>query len=311
MAILLVGLGALLLYLGGEALVRSAVQLARIWGMSPLLIGLTVVAFGTSSPELAATVIAALRGQADIAIGNVVGSNTANLGLILGSSALIFPIVAQAQFVRREVPIMLFSSALVPLVVAGGTIGRLQGLLLLSLLVPYLWSLLAGREKRQVEEVFIHEYGAAPRSTPWRAIAGAVVGIGLLVAGAAVLIDGAVSTARSFGVPERVIGITLVAIGTSLPELAAALVAALRREADIVIGNLVGSNIFNVLAVLGTATLIHPITVSPQSLRLDITVMMLFSAAVLPFLILRQRIGRAAGVLFLAGYVGYFVLLYS
>jgi len=309
MAIFLVGLGALLLYVGGEALVRSAVQLARIWGMSPLLIGLTVVAFGTSSPELAATVIAALHGQGDIAIGNVIGSNTANLGLILGTSALIFPIAAQAQFIRREVPIMLFSSALVPLAVSAGTVGRLQGILLMTLLVPYLWSLLAGREKRQVEDVYNAEYGAAPRPV-WRALAGSALGIALLVCGAAALIDGAASLARSLGVSERVIGVTLVALGTSLPELAAALVAALRREADIVIGNLVGSNIFNVLAVLGAAAAIQPITVAPESLRLDLAVMMLFSAAVLPFLILRQRLGRAAGALLLGGYLAYVIALY-
>lgn len=309
MAILLVGLGALLLYAGGEALVRSATQLARLWGMSPLLIGLTVVAFGTSTPELAATLIAALRGESEIAIGNVVGSNIANLGLILGASALIFPIAVQAQFIRREVPIMLFSAALVPLFAANGWVGRWEGGALVALLVPYLWSLLAGREKRQIEEVFDTEYGGEEQPL-WRALTGAVLGIGLLVCGASVLIEGAVGIARSFGLPERVIGITLVALGTSLPELAAALVAAFRREADIVIGNLVGSNIFNVFGVLGIAAAVHPIRVVPADLYVDLAVMMAFSFAVLPMLIYRRRIGRFAGALFLGSYLTYVAILY-
>jgi len=310
MAALLVALGALLLYAGGEALVRGSIQLARLWGMSPLLIGLTVVAFGTSSPELAATSIAALRGQSAIALGNVIGSNTANLGLILGTSALVFPIAARAHFIRREIPIMLFAAALVPLVVAGGVVGRAEGIGLMLLLLPYLWSLLAGREKKHVEAEYEAEYGT--NAIPiWRAVALSLLGIALLVGGAAALIEGAVDLARALGVPERVIGVTLVAVGTSLPELAAALVASFRREADIVIGNLVGSNIFNVLAVLGVAAAIHPIAIVPEEVRVDLAVMLLFSAAVVPFLALRQRIGRGAGAFLLAGYLAYVAWLYA
>jgi cation:H+ antiporter len=312
MAFSYVCLGALLLYGGGEALVKSSVNLARIWGMSPLLVGLTVVAFGTSSPELAASLIAAMRDAPDIALGNVIGSNIANLGLILGATAILYPITAKAEFIRREIPIMLIVSALVPLVLVDRIGSRAEGIALLVLLAPYLWILLRGREAKRVELEFDREYGAeAGLLSAWRAVLIAVLGIVLLVAGASILIEGAVTLARSFGVSERVIGVTIVAVGTSLPELAAALVAARRREADIVIGNLIGSNIFNVLVVLGAALTVRPMNAISEAIWVDLVIMLAFSISVLPFLAVRQRIGRPEGMFLVSSYLVYVYFLYA
>ena len=305
----LVLLGTLLLYAGGEALVRNAVRLARTWDVSPLVIGLTVVAFGTSSPELAATLNAATRGVPEIALGNVIGSNIANLGLILGITALVYPIRTQARFIRREVPIMIGVSALLPVFLLNGVIGRLQGLLLLALLVPYLWVLLRSREPVGVEAEFTQEYDR-PTGSTWWPLMGTVVGIALLAVGAHSLVEGGVNIARTMGVPERVIGLTLVAFGTSLPELAAALVAAIRREAGIVLGNLIGSNIFNVLVVLGTTALIKPLTVPFNGIWIDLGVMLALSLTVVPLLATGYRIGRLEGAVLLVAYLAYVGYLY-
>jgi cation:H+ antiporter len=302
-------LGALLLYLGGEALVRNSVHLARGWGVGPLVIGLTVVAFGTSSPELAATLIAAARGETALALANVIGSNTANLGLILGLTALLQPISARARFIRREVPIMIGVSLLLAVLVSDAALGRLEGLLLLGLLVPYLSVLLRGDEASRVEKEFVAEYGDAPHPL-WYSLTGAALGVALLVVGAHALIEGALRLARGLGISERVIGLTLVAIGTSLPELATALVAALRRESDIVLGNLIGSNVFNILGILGSVALLHPMQHPMQGIWIDLGVMIGFSLAVLPFLATGQRLGRIEGALLLASYLLYVGILY-
>ncbi len=302
-------LGVLLLYLGGEALVRNSVHLARGWGVSPLVIGLTVVAFGTSSPELAASLIATARHETALALGNIIGSNTANLGLILGLTAVLQPIRAQARFIRREVPIMIGVSLLLAALVMDAALGRLEGLLLLGLLVPYLWVLLRSDEASRVEKEFVTEYGDSPRSLAY-SLAGAAFGIALLVVGAHALVDGAVHLARGLGISERVIGLTLVAVGTSLPELATALVAALRQESDIVLGNLIGSNVFNILGILGTVTLLHPIAEPMPGIWIDLAVMLGFSLAVLPFLATGQRLGRIEGALLLAAYLLYVGVLY-
>ena len=309
MNLLLVLLGAFFLYLGGEALVKNAVRLARTWGMSPLVVGLTVVAFGTSSPELVATLIAATRGAPAIALGNVIGSNIANLGLILGLTTLIYPIRTNVRVIRREVPIMLFVSLLLPLLIIDQSVGRLEGLGLLALLAPYLWLLLRTREGGAFTGEFEQEYGVA--TVPlWRVLAGVGLAIGLLVVGAHSLVEGGVGLARAIGVSERVIGVSLVAFGTSLPELATALVAAFRREADIVIGNLVGSNIFNVLAVLGTTALVVPLHVTWAGTRLDLAVMLAFSIVVVPFLVTGHRISRLEGGVLLLSYAAYIGFLY-
>ncbi len=316
MSYLLVFLGALLLYAGGELLVRNASHLARRYGLSSLVIGLTVVAFGTSSPELAATLVSSLAGAPEVAIGNVIGSNIANVGLILGLTALIYPLQGARSFVRRELPLMILVGVLLFPLFWSGVISRLEGGLLFGLLLGYLWF-----QFRQVEEQGEDATGqgegkevegAAQVDSPplWRSVVGIVLGIGLLVGGAQALVGGAVVIAQSFGVPERVIGLTLVALGTSLPELASSLVAALRREADLILGNIVGSNIFNVLAILGVTALVQPVPVDFGSVTLDLWVMTGLSLLVVPFMLRRYRIGRTGGGLLLALYGVYIGFLY-
>ncbi len=291
--------GVALLYYGGELLVNNAVRLAGRLNVSSVVIGLTVVAFGTSAPELAATLAATLQGLPELALGNVVGSNVANVGLILGLTALLYPLQSTARFVRREVPIMLGISALLVPVLWDGVVGRLEGALLLAVLGAYLVYLL--RAQPDAVETPALE-GAAPL---WRSLLLVALGVGLLVLGARLLVLGAAALARAFGVPEAVIGLTLVAFGTSLPELASSAVAALRKETDIILGNIVGSNIFNVLAVLGVTALVTPMRNSFERAAPDLAVMLAFSAAVLVLMFRHSRLGRVGGGALLAAYLAY------
>lgn len=310
MSYLLIALGIALLYVGGELLVRHASRLATAYRVSPLVIGLTVVAFGTSAPELATSLLAAVRGSAEIALGNVIGSNSANIGLILGLTALIYPLTTQARFVRREVPFMIGVGVLLVVILANGVVGRPEGALLLGLLALYLGVLLRGGERPDVEQAFAQAYGDKAVRPVW-AMLGALLGLSLLVGGAQALVEGAVSLARTLGVSERVIGLTLVAVGTSLPELASSLIAALRRESDIVLGNLIGSNIFNVLGILGVTALAAPLALPLAAVRLDLLVMLGFSLLVLPFLATGLRLGRREGAVLLIAYAAYVAVLYS
>lgn len=301
--------GVGLLYLGGEFLVRGAVDLARRVGLSPLVVGLTVVAFGTSSPELAATLAAGFEGSPAVAVGNVLGSNIANLGLILGAAALVVPLAAGARFLRREVPFMVVVAALVWPLGRDGVYGRLEGFGLLAALGLYLVVLLKTPERPEVVAEYRERYGERHRPL-WRSAAAVAAGIAALVAGARLLVAGAVALARGFGVPETVIGLTLVAVGTSLPELASSLVAAARRESDIVLGNLVGSNIFNVLGILGTAALVRPLALPFAAVRTDFAVMVAFSLAIALLLLTGRRLSRLEGALLVAAYAGYVIYLY-
>lgn len=309
MSVALLLLGVLLLYAGGDVLVANAARLARAFGVAPLVVGLTVVAFGTSTPELAATLTAAARGAPDIAFGNVFGSNSANLGFILGLAALLRPIAAEARFIRREIPFMLGVSALPLLLLADGLLARWEGAFLFLLFAPYLWLLLAGQERGQVEKEFVEEYGSV-EANRWRASGGVAAGCVLLVAGAYAMVEGAVQIARQIGVSERVIGLTMVAFGTSLPELAATLVAAWKRESDIALGNLIGSNVFNVIGILGVVGLVHPLDVDFAGIRLDIGVMLAISLIALLLLARTGRLARGEGSLLLACYLAYVIHLY-
>jgi len=307
MDFVLVAVGVVLLYAGGEALVSGSSALARALGMAPLVIGLTVVAFGTSAPELAATLTASLEGSPEVAFGNVIGSNIANIGLILGIAALIFPVAARAHFLLREMPFMIGTSGLMLFLVADGSVGRIEGMFLVALLAGYLWVLLRkpAEEEAQVTWEFDQEYGGeAPPRVLMPAVKSAF-GIVLLVVGAKLLIIGAVSIARGMGIDERVIGLTLVALGTSLPELASAIVAAIKREGDILLGNVVGSNIFNVLAIFGTTSLTSPMKVEVDGAWVDLLVMMVFSLLLWPMLFSRQHLDRWEGALLLAGFLTY------
>ncbi len=309
MSFFYLALGIALLYIGGEGLVRGACAVGHRLGISSMVIGLTVVSVGTSSPELAAALAGVFQGAPAVSFGNVIGSNIANLGLVLGLTALIWPLNIAARFIDREVPIMLLVSGATFLLVLDGEIGRLKGLILLLALVAYLRSLLSGTEKPEIEAEFDRAYGETTRSI-WWSVASIALGIALLILGADVLIKGAVGLARSWGISERVIGLTMVAFGTSLPELASCVVAAMKREGDLVLGNLIGSNIFNILFILGTTALVRPIQVQTRAVWPDLIAMM--AVSLLTWVLLRtgHRLGRREGLLLMAIYFVYVTMLF-
>lgn len=308
------GLGALVA--GAEVLVRGASRLAAAVGISPLVIGLTVVAYGTSAPELAVSVQAGLTGRADISLGNVVGSNIVNILVILGASALAAPLVVAQQLVRLDVPIMIGVSALLFVLALDGIVGRADGLLLLAGAVAYtLFAIVQSRkEGKPIQEEYGREFGGGRTAGRfgWLAHAG-LVGLGLVLValGARWLVAGAVAIARVLGLSELVIGLTIVAAGTSLPELATSVVAAVRGARDISVGNVVGSNIFNILGILGVASALapHGIAVAPAALRFDLPVMVAVAVATLPICFTGYVISRWEGALFLGYYVAYVVYL--
>ncbi|MDP1607096.1 MAG: calcium/sodium antiporter [Rhodocyclaceae bacterium] len=308
-------LGLVLLVAGAESLVRGASRLASRLGISPLVIGLTVVAFGTSAPELAVSVQAGLAGQSDIAVGNVVGSNIVNVLFILGLAALIVPLVVSQQLVRIDVPLLIGASVLFLLMSLDGRIGLFDGLLLFAGIVGYILFALrqSRKESAQIEAEYAQEFGGGGKPTgalPLQ-IALIVAGLAMLVLGSHWLVGGAVAFARHFGVSELIIGLTIVAIGTSLPELATSVVAALRGERDIAVGNVVGSGIFNLLAIAGIAALVTPdgLTVAPALIRFDIPIMIVAAFACLPIFAKGHLIPRWQGALFIAYYTAYVAYL--
>ncbi len=309
--VMLFVLGGVLLIAGAELLVRGASRLAIGAGISPLVVGLTVVAFGTSSPELAVTIGSAYAGQPDVALGNVVGSNIFNVLFILGISALIAPLVVAQQLVRLDVPVMIGTSILALLLALDGRIGRLDGLVLSSGMVAYTLFLI--RQSRRETAGVRAEYQEAfageerRRASPLVNVVLVLAGLGLLVLGARWLVDAAVAVATALGVSELVIGLTIVAVGTSLPEVATSILAALRGERDIAAGNVIGSNIFNLLAVLGLGSLFSPIgvPVSPGALTFDIPVMIAVAVAALPIAFTGYTIARWEGAVFLGYYLAY------
>lgn len=286
------------LFFGGEALVRGASAIATRLAIPPLLIGLTVVGFGTSTPELLVSVDAALRGSPDIAVGNIIGSNIGNILLIVGLAALVWPIRATGSTLRRDTAVMMVAAlVLVPLFWLGQLSG-LAGLALVSGLAGYLvWAYLQPGDGG--------DEGVQSTAPLWQSLLWVGLGLGALMLGAGWLVDGAVSIARDAGISEAFIGLTIVAIGTSLPELATSLVAAFRRQSDIAIGNIVGSNIFNVLGILGVTAMVAPIPVAERFLTFDLPVMIAASALLTVLLLWRPAIGRGTGVLLLAGYALY------
>ncbi|MCX7851958.1 MAG: calcium/sodium antiporter [Caldilineales bacterium] len=316
-AILQLIIGLALLILGAEMLVRGASRLAAAIGISPLIIGLTVVAFGTSSPELAVSLVSAWTGQADIAVGNVVGSNIFNILVIIGLSALIVPLVVAQQLVRLDVPLMIGISFLSLALGWNGYIGRGEGAILFGILVIYLVFLVRAsrRESAEVQLEYAQEFGDrrfGMRRQRLFHLGLVLVGLVLLVVGSRWLVAGAVALARWLGVSELVIGLTIVAGGTSLPEVATSVVAALRKERDIAVGNAVGSNIFNLLAVLGLTALVAPqeVVVSPAALVFDFPVMIAVAVATLPIFFTGYRIARWEGALFLGYYIAYVLYLF-
>ena len=306
-------LGLVVLTAGAELLVRSATKLAVAAGISPLVVGLTVVAFGTSSPELVVSLQSTLTGQPDVALGNVLGSNIFNVLFILGISALIIPLAVSQQLVRFEVPLMVGLSVAVLLFAYDGRIGRLDGLLLTIGLISYtLWGIVKSRrEQASIKAEYEAEFGVKPGETSLRGTLLSVVvliaGLGLLVLGSRWFIESAVDIARQFGVSELVIGLTIVSVGTSLPEVATSIMAAIRGERDIAVGNIVGSNLFNIMAVLGITSLVSAegVAVSRAAFELDIPVMIAVAFACLPIFFTGHLIARWEGALFLAYYIAY------
>ena len=307
--------GLVLLVGGAEFMVRGAARLASAVGISPLVVGLTVVAFGTSSPELAVSVMSAFKGNADLALGNVVGINIFNVLLILGLSAVIVPLVVAQQLVRFDVPVMIGVSVLLFLVGLDGNIGRLDGVLLFSGVIAYTIFLIRQSRKEGSAEVkteYEDEFGGRKGSGSLMKNLGLVIlGFGGLMVGSNWLVESAVTIARAFGISELVIGLTIVAAGTSMPEVATSVVAALRGERDIAVGNVVGSNIFNILCVLGFSSIVAPsgINVSAAALHFDIPVMIGVAVACLPVFFAGYQITRVNGVVFLAFFAGYMVYL--
>lgn len=312
LTLILLVAGIVLLILGAEAMVRGATRLAIGLGVSPLLVGLTVVAFSTGSPELAVGIQSALAGQADIALGNVVGSNILNVLLVLGASAVIIPLSVHPKIVRVDVPIMVGASLLVLLFSLDGNIAPLEGAALFAGMLLYTGFAIvqSRRESRAAQAEYEEEFGA-PRSQRARDIAGSValvlIGLVMLVIGARWMVDGATAIARALGVSELIIGLTVVAIGTSLPEIVTSIIAAARGQRDIAVGNVVGSNIFNLFAVLGVTAIVAPggVNVAASALRFDLPVMFAVAVACFPVFINHARIERWEGALFLGYYVAY------
>lgn len=303
-------LGLVILYFGAEALVSGASKIALSFGISPMIIGLTIVALATSAPEFVVSLLAAVGGSPDLAVGNVVGSNVANIALIVGASAILLPMAVEREVLRRDYPIMLFGlAAAIGLANWGRRIDRLDGVLLLGILAFFLGACLrvAIRQNRhfratgQMTAVNPDDRNLSKQS------AKVVGGVVVLVIGAQLMVDNAVKIARFYEISELVIGATIVALGTSLPELATAVVAALRKQPDISLGNILGSNIFNTCFILGGVALVQPIAMSDEALRVDLPAMGLVGLLLFPLMRVSYRVTRADGVLLLIAYVGYIV----
>jgi len=308
--VLMFVLGLVVLVVGADVMVRGASRLAVSFGVSPLVVGLTVVAFGTSAPEMAVSVGSALGGTPDLAIGNVVGSNIANILLILGISALITPLLVDEQIIRQEIPIMIGASALLVVMALDGNIGLLESIMLFALVIAYTVFLVvqSRRASKAVQDEFETEIPTSTWDSHWAVqVALIAVGLVMLVVGADWLVDSAVAFARAFGVSDLVIGLTVVAVGTSMPEIATSIVAAMRGQRDIAVGNVVGSNVFNILAVLGAAGVASGVglPVSEAARNFDLWVMLAVAFACLPIMITGREIARWEGGVFLAYYAAY------
>jgi len=303
---LFIFIGLVLLVVGAEGLVRGSSSVALRLGVTPLVVGLTIVAFGTGSPELAVSIGSALNGNSGLALGNVIGSNISNIALILGIAAVIKPLSVKAEIVRRETPVMIVVTAFLWLLLYDGELSRIDGAILTFGAVAYTfltYYLSKQKQKKGVEEEFEEAY-TQPKGAVWKDAVFIILGLILLVLGANLLVDGAITVAKYFGLSEVIIGLTVIAVGTSLPELATSAIAAKKGEADVALGNAIGSNVLNILAVLGITALIQPISL--EGVRtLDLGVM-LGSAILLNVLLGRKFIlDRLEGLILIIGYLIY------
>jgi cation:H+ antiporter len=313
MLVLTLLLGLVLLGLGGELLVRGAVGAARTLGVSPLVVGLTVVGFGTSTPELVTSLIAAFEDAPGIAIGNVVGSNIANLLLILGAGALVAPLAIARKALRREAVALAGSTVVCTAVVLHGALDAVTGAAMLVLLVAYVtWAYHSERKDTDMRRT-VHQQVADVAAPKERTLAMSLVltgvGIGMTMLGANWLVESAIDVSRRLGVSETVIGLTVVAVGTALPELVTTMVAAMRGHAEVALGNIIGSNVYNVLGILGVTAILHPIGVPAEIVRLDIWVLVAATGLITVFLASGAKLGRIEGGILLGGYAIYLAWL--
>ncbi len=304
--------GFVLLLVGGDVLVRGASALATRLGVSALVIGIVVVGFGTSAPELVTSVQAALSGAPGLAVGNIVGSNIANILLILGTGALIYPMACSRHSLVRDGGLVIGTALLLAAAAVAGGLTRLAGFVFVAALVCYMWILFA-RERRTAPE-FMSLAGETARDETvglpmWQAVAYTTAGMFGIVLGGKLLVDGGVELAKSWGVAEEIIGLTIVAIGTSLPELATTVAAAVRRNSEIALGNVLGSNVYNVLGIGGVTAAISPLAISPQMLSLDIPLMVGLSILMVAVGIVYNQLSRLTGAAFLGGYGAYIFAL--
>ena len=309
-AIYIIG-GSIGLFIGAEGLVRGASSLAIRLGISPLVVGLTVVAFATSSPEMVVSIKAAIEGNPGIVVGNVVGSNICNIALILGVAAIISPLSVKTQVIKREIPIMIIVSVILLLILSDDVITRLEGVLLVIGIIVYIILGYKYSIKKKDNKEVIKEFEEIIPKSPYKVLTSLVlivVGLVLLVFGSNLFVDGAVAIAENFGVSQAVIGLTIVALGTSLRELTTSVVASFKNENDIAIGNAVGSNVFNILSILGISSLIRPI-VNTGITMVDLSIMMFFAILILPLSKTKFTLRRWEGALLFCGYIAYIIYL--
>lgn len=305
---LVIIVGLCFLMVGGDWLCRGAASLAIRFEVAPVVVGLTVVSIATSTPELFTALVAVLNDQPGLAIGNVIGSNAANMGLILGAAALVAPVAVHYRLIRWEIPILLGVTGLFALLCAlGGGIGRIDGILLLALTVGYLYFIVRTAKGSRIEKE-IEEEIPTPIGSPFACLGFVLAGAALLWLGADLLVDAASEAARRMGVSETLIGITVVAVGTSLPELGATIAAAVRRQSGIIVGNIIGSNLFNLLLICGVVGTVLPFPVEAMLNRLEIPALFLFTIVFSWFVISHQRVSRMEGGLLLVLYAGFILL---
>lgn len=313
MEYLLLFAGFLVLILGGEALVRGAVSLAVKLNVSPLVIGMTIVSFGTSAPELLVSLEAVTTGHPDVSVGAVVGSNISNLALVLGITVLIFPIKINRDTLRIDWPLMMGATVLFYLLAMDGLISLIEGIFFVAILLSFsVWIVFKSRRKgKQLIEELDIEMDKAEQSSIWKDLAYLLFGFSGLYFGADWLIHSVVLIANDFGISEKLISVTVVAFGTSLPELVTSATAAYRKETDISIGNLIGSNLFNILAILGITSIVEPVQVSKSINNLDVYFMLAISLLIFPMMYWGRKLGRLKGlvlVIFYGIYI-YFAIL--
>jgi cation:H+ antiporter len=304
--------GLLLLFFGGEWLVKGSVSLAKKLGLSSLMVSAVVIGFGTSMPEMTVSIGASLKGAPDIAIGNIIGSNIANSILIIGVGALLAPIIIQAYLVRRDMLMMLASSIILCALALWGMVNFWAGLAMFSLLVFYIiYSYHHDKNLQNEQANEDEEYEDAIHMPLIKAVFYSLLGLTLLIFGAHILVEGGVAIARLFGVSEAIIGLSIVAIGTSLPELVTAIIAAYHKHSDVIIGNILGSNIFNILSILGVTSMITTIPIAPEIKAFDIWVMLAVTLWLALYLWRGMVIGRISGIMMLCAYGAYMIWLYA